>query len=248
MHEDQAGAERALRIDGLANGRDLGGLPIIGGGRTPAGVFLRSERPDLLDDDGWAALGALGVRTVVDLRQQVERDADRRTPPGSVVVRHVDHDGLEHAAFWADYWQNGLVGTPLYYLPHLAAMPERTVAVLHALATAPEGGVLFHCAGGRDRTGLFAAILLLVAGVEREAIVADYLQSVRNAERLSVLQGRENPEPEVDAVLAEHGTTSEEAFRTALGGLDVEAVLAALPEPEARALRTWRGTLPAQRP
>ena len=54
-------------------------------------------------------------------------------------------------------------------------MPERTVAVLHALATAPPGGVLFHCAAGRDRTGLIAAILLTAADVEPEAIVTDYL-------------------------------------------------------------------------
>lgn len=54
-------------------------------------------------------------------------------------------------------------------------MPERTVAVLHALATSPPGGVLFHCAAGRDRTGLIAAILIKVADVKPEAIVSDYL-------------------------------------------------------------------------
>lgn len=70
-------------------------------------------------------------------------------------------------------------------------MPERTVAVLQSLSTAPPGGVLFHCAAGRDRTGLIAAILLTVADVEPEAIVTDYL-----ADDLPIgKRARVHPEP-----------------------------------------------------
>jgi len=190
-------------------------------------------------------LRALGVRSVLDLRQPAERQAHRAAIPPDLADLHVDHDGLEHAAFWAGYWDSGLVGTPLYYLPHLAALPERTVAVLSAMATAPAGGVLLHCAGGRDRTGLIAAILLRIAGVEDDAIVADYLESIANADALALGHGRPSGEPAVAALLAERGTTSEHAFRAFLAGLDVEALLARLPEAEAAALRTWRGALPA---
>jgi protein-tyrosine phosphatase len=237
---------RTVVVDGLANARDLGGLPRSGGGVTPSGVFVRSERPDRVVDDGWAVLRDRGVRAVLDLRQPEERSTHRAAVPDDLADLHVDHDGLEHAAFWAGYWENGLVGTPLYYLPHIDALPERTVAVLSAIASAPPGGVLFHCAGGRDRTGLIAAILLTIAGVEDDAIVADYLETIANADAMAIGQGRPSGEPAVAALLTSLGTTSEEAFRTFLAGLDVDALLARLPDHEADALRTWRGALPAR--
>ena len=236
---------RTVAVEGLANARDLGGLPRSGGGTTPAAVFVRSERPDLVTEAGWSSLHTLGVRTVLDLRQPEERAAHRGQVPAGVADLHVDHDGLEHADFWADYWDNGLVGTPIYYLPHLAALPERTVAVLSAIATAPPGAVLFHCAGGRDRTGLIAAILLTIAGVEEDAIVADYLETIANAGAMAIGQGRPNDEPAVAVFLAARGTTSEAAFRAFLAGLDVEGLLARLPADQAEALRTWRGALPS---
>lgn len=235
---------RAVVVDGLANARDLGGLPLAAGGVTPTGVFVRSERPDRVDAAGWAVLHDRGVRAVVDLRQPAEREAHRARVATGIGDLHVDHDGLEHADFWAGYWDNGLVGTPLYYLPHLEALPERTVAVLSAIATAPAGGVLFHCAGGRDRTGLIAAILLRAAGAEEDAIVADYLRTIENAEAMAIGQGRPNGEQAIAELLASLGTDSESAFRTFLAGLDVEALLARLPDDEATAIRTWRGALP----
>ncbi|MFN8196656.1 MAG: tyrosine-protein phosphatase [Nocardioidaceae bacterium] len=156
---------RILAVDGLCNARDLGGLARNGGGRTPYGVFFRSECPHTVTPTGWEQLHARGIRTVVDLRQPAERERTPSAAPAWATAMHVDHDGLEaHPEFWADFWDNGLVGTALYYLPHLTALPHRSAAVLAALAQAPEGGVLFHCAGGRDRTGLIATLLLRLAG------------------------------------------------------------------------------------
>lgn len=237
---------RTVVVEGLANARDLGGLPLIGGGATPSGVFVRSERPDLVRQDGWSALHDRGVRSVLDLRQPGEREAHRARVPEGMADLHVDHDGLEHADFWAGYWDNGLVGTPLYYLPHLEALPERTVEVLAAIAGAPAGGVLFHCVRGRDRTGLIAAILLQAAGVEEDAIVADYLETIANAEAMATGQGRPSGEQAVADLLTSLGTDSESAFRAFLAGLDVAALLARLPEEQAEAIRTWRGALPAR--
>lgn len=238
---------RAVEVDGLVNGRDLGGLPLVGGGETPEGVLYRSERPDRLEGRGWQQLRDLGVRTVVDLRLPAELEQDPVRVPGDLAARHADLDGLENRAFWADYWENGLSGTPLYYLPHLAAMPERTAAALEAVVTAPPGGVLFHCAGGRDRTGLLAAVLLTAVVVEREAVVADYLESIATADALAAAVGRVNPNDAVEALLTSRGTTSERAFSDFLADLDVDALLAQMPDEQAEAVRTWRGALPVQR-
>jgi hypothetical protein len=239
--------DRTLRADGLHNARDLGGLPRTGGGSTPTGVFFRSENVDHLTARGWEQVHAAGIRTVVDLRQQVERDRDASPRPDWVRTVHVDHDGLENAAFWADYWENGLVGTALYYLPHLAAMPERTVAAVSAIVSAPPGAVLLHCMGGRDRTGLVSLVLLTAAGTEPEAVVEDYLETVRIGDPRAASGNRNDAEEEIAALCAGFGTSTEQAFRDARAGLDLERVLAAggLSPDDRAALFSWRGTIDA---
>ncbi len=241
---------RALAVDGLVNGRDLGGLPLVGGGTTPPGVFFRSENVDGVTARGWDQLHALGIRTVVDLRRDAERARDRRRRPDWLVTRHVDLDGLENVRFWRDYADTGLWGTAAYFLPHLTEMPERAGAALEAVAEAGDGGVLFHCMSGRDRTGLVAMLLLSLIGADRDAIVDDYLETVRNGDALARATGRENDEPVREAILARRGTTPELAFREALAGLDLDTLLAAagLSTSAVRRLRTWRGSVVAGPP
>ncbi|UDY24039.1 tyrosine-protein phosphatase [Nocardioides sp. Kera G14] len=231
-------------VEGLQNARDLGGLPLVVGGRTPHGVFFRSESLHTVTPAGWQQLHALGIRTVVDLRQPVERDARPYESPEWMTVRYVDHDGLDdNPSFWADYRDNGLVGTALYFLPHLEHLPERSAAALSALAQAPEGGVLFHCAGGRDRTGIIALLLLAIVGAERDAIIEDYMESVRNGAALAAAQGRPDAEATCEQICQRHGTTTEGAFREAVAQLDPTPVLSLLTHEEHEAIRTWRGGL-----
>lgn len=237
-----AAFDRTVSVDGLCNARDLGGLPLRSGGHTPAGVFLRSECPSRVPPSGWERLRELGVRTVIDLRQPRERAAVPYDAAAGMSVVPVDHDGFDdHPEFWADYWDNGLVGTALYYLPHLQRLPERSAAVLTAAAEAPEGGVLFHCAGGRDRTGLVALLLLAIAGAEPEAIVEDYLESVRNGDALGAALGRPDDEPVREALCREHGTTTEGAVRRVVERLDLSELRRLVGEHTWRTLRTWRG-------
>jgi hypothetical protein len=236
-------AGRTLHADGLFNGRDLGGLPVRGGGTTPDGRVFRSEGVDRLTPAGWDALHEAGIRTIVDLRAPSETAKDTGVRPDWLTTVVVDHDGLDDApAFWSAYWETGLVGTPLYYGPHLAELPERTGAALRAVARAEPGGVLFHCAGGRDRTGIVALALLTIAGVEPEAIVADYLVTVDNAPALLASIGVPSNEGRIEALCAEHGTTVEGAFRAALAVFDVDrfTVASGLDDADLEALRTFR--------
>lgn len=159
--------------------------------------------------------------------------------------RHDDVDGLDNEDFWRDYLDNGLLGTAVYYLPHLAAMPERSVAALSAVVNAPAGGVLFHCMGGRDRTGMIALLLLAAIGTTAEDIVDDYLETVRLADIRAARAERDNDEVERDALCRRHGTTTEDAFRAALTQLDLVRVLdlGGMTASDRAALRTWRGAL-----
>lgn len=237
---------RTLVVDGLANARDLGGLRLRHGGLTPRGVFCRSASADLITAAGWEQVRAAGIRTVVDLRQPGERAAGNGRRPGWLNTVAVDLDGLENTEFWRGYISNGLIGTALYFLPHLAAMPERAGAALSAIMTAPPGGVLFHCMGGRDWTGMIAMLLLAAAGAEPADIVGDYMESVRNGAALAAGAGRQDNEPALEAICRAHGSTTEGAFRLAVEGLNLAALLdAAATGADVRAaLATWRGRLP----
>ncbi|MBF4621725.1 tyrosine-protein phosphatase [Clavibacter sp. VKM Ac-2542] len=241
-------SDRALPIDGLVNARDLGGIRLRDGGTTPTGVLARCEDADLITDAGWERLRELGYRTVLDLRQPGERARDTHPRPDWIHRAHVDLDGLDdHPGFWEPYWSAGLHGTPIYYLPHLAELPDRAGAALRTIAHAPAGGVLFHCGAGRDRTGLVALLLLLAVGAEPDEIVDDYLETIRLGLERSANQGQPDLEPAIGAFLAERGTTSEAAFRDAMTGVDLDSLFDAadLTESERGLLRTWRGAIPA---
>jgi protein tyrosine/serine phosphatase len=238
---------RTINVDGLVNARDLGGLRRTDGTTTPNGVFFRSENVDWVTPLGWDQLYAVGIRTVVDLRQPDERNRDTQTRPDWLTTTQVDLDGLDNRDFWAGYWDNGLVGTALYFLPHLTAMPERSGDVLRALADAPAGGVLFHCMGGRDRTGQIAMLLLAASDVEHDDIVDDYLETVRLGEVRAASANRNNAEPQLEALCAASGTTTGGAFRQALAGLDLATFFAAsgLDAGTVSTIRSWRGSLPS---
>ena len=235
---------RSFVVDGLVNARDLGGLPLVGGGVTPAGVFYRSESADRITGEGWEQLRAAGIRSIVDLRAPAERARDANGRPDWLTTLTVDLDGPANREFWVYYEESGLDGTPLYYLPHLEAMPERIGAVLTALAEAPEGGVLFHCMSGRDRTGLTAMVLLSLVGVLPEAIVDDYLETHRKDGFGWTTDANHDLIP-VDDLLDTYGTTAEQAFEQVLRSLDAPqlAERAGLRADTLRILRTWRGRL-----
>jgi len=232
---------RDLDVEGLANARDLGGLERNDGSVTPTGVFYRSEMLDRVTSDGWRVLRDLGVRTVVDLRRPEERTA---ADGNGIDLIAADLDG-DDEQFWAPYEADGRWGTPLYYLPHLAGIPGRMRAVLDAIAAAPDGAVLFHCAAGWDRTGLVSAMLLRALDVTPDAAVTDYLRSFETAPAMEALHGRSSHVQQRLGVLSSHGHTPESAFRTAYTGLDVDAWFAtAEVAPTTRvAVRTWRGAV-----
>jgi protein-tyrosine phosphatase len=177
---------------------------------TRRGALVRSDAVDRLSPDGWDALRAHGVRTVIDLRNDDERGA--ASAPEGVEVVHIPLDGLdEDPEFWVD-WMNGpQFGTPLYYAPFMERFPDRIEEVLDAIEQAPPGGVLFHCVGGRDRTGLVAIVLLAIAGVDPELIAADY---ARGAERAHT------HDPLLEEFLAERGTSARELVTELVASLD----------------------------
>jgi protein-tyrosine phosphatase len=217
--------DRHLEWEGCFNARDLGGLPVRDGGRTRHGAIVRADDLDRLTQAGWAALQRHGVRTIVDLRNDPEIDAARvaRRPAGVAYV-HVPLDDAADTAFWEHCWENELDGSPLYYRPFLERKPERCAAAVRAIAAAGPGAVAFHCGGGRDRTGLVALLLLALAGVETDAIVADYQLSPEPAEVAAILERRRTSAAELLCELLEWLDTVGYLSRAGLRENELEAV------------------------
>ena len=163
-----------LNFPRLLNARDLGGLRTRNGGRTREKAFLRTDDLYKLTPEGARALLAYGVTTVVDLRwpQELEaRPAPFRGGSGNVRYAHVSLlDGSEKA------WTAKAPGVPKerWNCAVLDHSGKEIVEVLRTIADAPSGVVLFHCAAGKDRTGVIAAMLLFAADVEPSEIAADY--------------------------------------------------------------------------
>ena len=205
MSPAEVGRSRVLDWDGCRWARDLGGLPTRDGRATRRGAVARAGSLDEVTPTGWRAIEAHGIRTVVDLRN------DDEVPPTRREVVRVALDGIEHRDFW-DHWSSGpWFGTPLYYGPFLERFPDRAAAAVRAIATAPPGGVLFHCGRGRDRTGLVAILVLAAVGVPAGEIAADYELS--------------DAGDESDRWLAAQGTSPGAVIEQLLAELDVEAAL-----------------------
>jgi len=176
---------RDLIWDGCLNVRDLGGHPTTDGGETRFGSIVRADSVSQLTESGWAALVEHGIRTVIDLRGDHEREDDsprelevdvQHVPFMEANEREWEEIGaeIEAAAAAAPDIETS---TRDVYLIFLERFKANVGASVRAVARAPEGGLVVHCVGGKDRTGLLTAFLLHLAGVSDEDIAADYALS-----------------------------------------------------------------------
>ncbi len=166
---------RRLEWEGSLNARDLGGYRAADGQETRWGAIVRSDSLHALTETGQAALVAYGVRSIVDLRlpQELEVDPNPFAEPGQHGIAYTNVSFIDPGASPPD-----TISTIVEdYTGLLQRFATRVGTALTAIARAPEGGVLVHCAAGKDRTGLVCALVLDLAGVDRETIGADYALS-----------------------------------------------------------------------
>ncbi len=205
-------------VSGATNFRDIGGLP-AGEGSTREGVLYRSGNLVSLDDAGVRTLRRLGIRRVIDLRDDAEvAHAPSRLDDLEIEVQREPLFLGSVASFFALD-----LGLDAMYAAIVDDAAERVVAAVRGILTAQP--VLVHCTVGKDRTGVTVAVALAAAGVDREAVIADYarteelLPAARNAAVVRAIRSR-HP----DAVHAETLATRSPApvMRALLERLDRE--------------------------
>lgn len=181
------GAERRVSFRGLTNFRDLGGYP-TSSGWTRWGRVFRSESLHNFTIDDLAAFDELGVRAIYDLRHDEERERE----PGPRPCRHLAVPSPRVEDFDPSMLRERIDGERWLFEDY-RGMLEQAGPVFGALFSAlaePEGTpAVFHCLGGKDRTGLAAALLLSWLGVDRDTVLDDYELSARcgSADRLSAV-------------------------------------------------------------
>jgi protein-tyrosine phosphatase len=170
-----------LHLDwpGMHNARDLGGLPLREG-HVRQGALIRSESLTRLGEGGLEALEEAGVSRVVDLRRQGESPEPHPYADDDAIYVNLPVEDP------ADIKESTGPMVDLY-LDMVDARPELFASAVGAIADAPPGAVVVHCAGGKDRTGLVTAMALTVAGAEPEVVAADYALT---EERLAPLMER----------------------------------------------------------
>jgi protein-tyrosine phosphatase len=204
---------RELLWDGCVNARDLGGL-----GRIKPGAVVRMEAPTRLTDAGWAAAWAYGVRTVIDLRHADECEQDDAPRPAGITSVQVPLDPVG-TPFYERWEKIDNLASPLYFPAMLAEHPESVVTAVRAIANAAPGCVVFHCTGGKDRTGLLALVLLTLAGATPEEITADYLLTYDRMKQRHDELGIRDQLIAVSELLANHDTTIDASLASTIAAL-----------------------------
>jgi protein-tyrosine phosphatase len=207
-------------LEGACNTRELGGYATSNGRKTAWGRFLRSDSTARMTAKDKTLLKSWGLRTVIDLRDEWECKANPNGFLGDLRVK-IRHNPISDPASGESFdWLNSGNTISDIYISMLEKSKDWLCGVLTAVATAPEGGVLFHCFAGKDRTGVIAACLLKLAGVSDDDVAADYMLTQVYL-RGAMLQGeRDGWEPMFTRLYGDTMLAVLDYFTKTYGGLD----------------------------
>lgn len=165
---DSAPPARHLALPGTRNFRDVGGYRTRDGGTVRWQLLYRSDALSKMDESGVAELAGRGLRTVLDLREPQESDHAPDPFPGPLpeVLRRPVFDGRLETGDQLDL--------EAVYQRMVDDFGAQLTAAVRDLARPGALPALVHCTAGKDRTGVVVALVLSVAGVDRELIAADY--------------------------------------------------------------------------
>ena len=171
-------------LEGGSNFRDFGGHRAADGAIVRRGLVFRSAHLGGLTEADRAALGTLGVKTIVDLRGVNEAAETPHLIEGlacKVVAAHIEPQLGEQLRAGVE---NGTL-TPFVVMDlltdHYRDYPRRCAPGFRTLFTVLSDGthrpLVFHCTAGKDRTGFASALLLTLLGVPWDDVMEDYLRT-----------------------------------------------------------------------
>jgi protein-tyrosine phosphatase len=193
-------SERRLLLTGAVNFRDVGGHVTAEHQRMRRGLVYRSDHLSRLSAEDQRVLLSLNFQVVCDFRsiREQQRAPDLLPPDGSIryhflPVEDRDFDpatAMERVKAGDHAWMSMDFVIELYrrYLDNFGYVWGKVLTMASFRHNLP---LVFHCTGGKDRTGICAALLLMVLGVEEESILLDHqLSTACNAERVQPMFAR----------------------------------------------------------
>ena len=174
-----------LPLEGAVNVRDIGGYPTSDGRMTAYHRFLRSDALDSLTPADEDFLYDYGVRTVIDLRgdEEAALAPDRLVERPDVAYHHFSllSGNIADPEYLSRQLNERI--SPKHVYQTAVDNLERMGGALRAMVEAAPGCVLFHCAVGKDRTGIVAMLLMRLAGCDADDCMANYVVSEINLRR-----------------------------------------------------------------
>lgn len=173
---------RFKHVAGISNFRDFGALPstLFKGKRVREGILFRSANVSQVEPAGVNAILQLGIKTIFDLRSNPEaaRAGVVSGIPGVEVRRipifqEVDLSPEKLAERYKNFF-DPIYGFEQAYKEILKKAGASYREIFLHLRDRPQDGILVHCTAGKDRTGVFCALVLLLLGVNNDLIAREY--------------------------------------------------------------------------
>ncbi len=175
--------KRLVKLEGAHNYRDVGGLKNKEGKFVKTGILYRSDKLTDLSNNDLVKLETLGVNKILDLRSihEINLKADRMPRGACLYHRQIGEEAVDPVSFtrkllsghWTgkEFQQFMQDGNRKMVVEGKSVFP----IIIRDIINNNEGATVFHCAGGKDRTGLVAALILSILDVSRDLIFQDYL-------------------------------------------------------------------------
>lgn len=185
---------RIVGIDGTLNVRDVGGIMLSDGRTVKRGILYRADQLSEVTDQGLAKMSDLNMAHFFDFRLLSERERQPSRVPDQATITNVSVGDLgpveamidkipamltgkipmEPATWWDDNYLDMLERAQGMFATLVRSL---TAPSLYPQLLGRNASAVYHCTGGKDRTGLATALMLQVVGVDEAAIVDDFLST-----------------------------------------------------------------------
>lgn len=180
-------SERLIALEGQPNFRDVGGIPTSDGRLVKWGHIYRSGDLHDITDRDLEYLGNLGIKTIIDFRNDIEvEDEPDRLPDGVNYVRSpiAQERGIEeYKKLKRQLVLHQIRGTEakdrfkMFMEGFVDEAADDLKPVMQNLLDPDAVPLVYHCSGGKDRTGAMTSIILLALGVDEKTVKDEYLMS-----------------------------------------------------------------------
>lgn len=204
------------------NVRDLGGYSTSIGRFTKGHTFVRADDPCNLEEEDINFLLDYGIKAIVDLRSEEEL---QRSPNPFATNRHVDYiniplmiDSIDDVTKISSLNPTGFLTS--FYIDIIKKAKNSIKKIFTFYGEHADGGVMYHCAAGKDRTGIISMLLLGLVGVDKYDIISNYEITYTNLRRnpnfmnnldnynvpMDLMYSKDNYiEPLIDYIIEEYG-------------------------------------------